>query len=1655
MKHFIFLLVVLTLSVELRGQRLELPDSAEGFGKAVDAMFSFSSSILQDSTSTSTALGFEGLWATGLDQSQKEIILATSHRLLRKKNLNSRSALKTYFDNLVIASDHPEVPATEFADLIEISQKVVEAYNATRIRSYLTLLNEFLKYRTLYFSNYNRVYIAEGEFQFEFIEPPIPEIAQEEFQEEEDEFVDEAEIAQMDLDADDGWGANSGGGWGSEDGGEGWGNEGWGNDDSGDLGSSWEEEDSFEEDSENEASTDELFLIEDEVIYTPPEVILPEIVGPILGIQNATLIIVTPYDSALIVGTSGSFMFTRNLFLGEGGRTDWVPAGLNSDSVYADLESYYFDISRPRFSAENASLYYYGKLNGPIKGSFRFSSVKRESYVKARYPQFQSYFNDIEYADVGDPKLSLTGGFTLIGDELSTASANQGLSTIVAIDSGRVKFVANALNYFFQDSLLRSNRSTIVIHHYADSIYHPAMKFNYHLRSSLLRMVRDHSGYKYTPFSTSFFKMEINAGLLDWDITTDSLNISVLNARNQVPVIFESEEYFNEVRFNSLSALYPFNPLLMAVGYSRKIGSLHFHSFDMAGNLNQKPNQVRSAMIDLKHHGYIDYNPETDLVGIKRKAVHYVLAKWRKRDYDNLLMASVSPALPNATFFLETQEMKVRGIERFTISDVLGVYIEPENSEVKLQSNRDFEFDGAVNAGNFRYIGKNFRFDYDSFLVVLPQVDSIKLQIDAEDEDGKDNINNQLVETGGVLYINKPDNKSALKSYAQYPIYEASIGAIVYFDNNQILDGAYDHTIYFSVPPFTIDSVSSSDPSAIGFEGTFHSGGIFPDFQQTLNVMPDNSLGFVHQLPPEGFEVYGGQGQLFSDLKLDGNGLRANGEITYSSSVVKSPEFVFFMDSVVAIGTEAVIEEKRLPDMDFPDATVEQFKMQWLPYQDSMYISNLEEPFKLYKESATLDGTAIVSSHGLYGQGEFVTRGSETNSLDMRLKNDGFRARHAGFEIKSDNPGKPVLSAEDVKVDLSLVDGLAHINPEVEGVAALNFPYAQFRTSIPNATWDLTEETITMKKTSDVDIGNSYFYTTREDLDSLSFNATGALYNISELTLQVSGIPYIIVADAKITPYGGEVMILENAQLQELENATLVIDTLNEYHNLFDGDISIISRNKFEGSATYQYVNAMEDTFAIKMGEFQLVAEEIERGSRFEEPPLHTVSSGQIGADQNLIISPGMIFKGTMTMTANKEVLDLDGAVKLDLQNIENYDTWIQYESAADVQEVIIPFNESVTENGDPLTAGVHFDQDYSLYGTFITDRRSPDDEDFFIPSGQLFHDVNNDNYKIIDFYKSTGESFAGKSFVYNEVTSDISFEGGLNFLTSTNKVSIQASGSGTGNLNNSELELNAFLSINFDLYSQALDVMATDVAQTVERLGLVEAESDKTALLYKVAEIVGDRPAKDYEVRSLETYTPLASISPNLIRSMVISSVDLKWSDEYKTFYSASKIGVSNVKRTDINAKIDGFVEIKKSYEGESVNVFLQVTPATWYYFGFEENRLVLFSSNTEFNGLIASKSNLSKAGIGEYVYMLGDLQETLYFINRFRNLYYDIEEPYELEEPQEAAPQAFETFEVSEDSNRRSKKEKKAKEDKQDDFVPFGVEEEESNDKDDEDGF
>jgi hypothetical protein len=181
---------------------------------------------------------------------------------------------------------------------------------------------------------------------------------------------------------------------------------------------------------------------------------------------------------------------------------------------------------------------------------------------------------------------------------------------------------------------------------------------------------------------------------------------------------------------------------------------------------------------------------------------------------------------------------------------------------------------------------------------------------------------------------------------------------------------------------------------------------------------------------------------------------------------------------------------------------------------------------------------------------------------------------------------------------------------------------------------------------------------------------------------------------------------------------------------------------------------------------------------------------------------------------------------------------------------------------------------------------------------------------------------------------------------------------------------------------------------------GAAEGLGDQTELLYKIADVVGERVAKDYEQKSLQGYVSLGTI-PALAKPLVLADVSMKWSPKQKAFFSEGNLGISNSGKNDINGGFEGFMEVKKNEDGSPVfHLFFKASPEAWYYFGFEDNRLLVHSSNSSFNSVISKKSNAGKAKVGEVAFIPGTDDEVLSYVNRFRKEYYGIEVPYNLSE-------------------------------------------------------
>ena len=1512
--------------------------------------------------------GFVTIWGgLGLDQQQT---IRQQAKQMKKKGYKLRPHFQNYLGAITDAINVEGADASKISNFLAVTQNVIDFENPTQAAAFLKNTRDFFHHHALHFEKSFRLYAHDDSYQFEYVKAAPEFITL-------DTTSTPNPMDQLDNPANN---------------------------------TTWED-----------TPVDTM-----PVNATPPWMMpppQPTLSGPLLKFDRVTFNFVTPYDSAFLKNTKGTVSLVDNTFVGDGGTFDWSPAGLGPDSVYFELREYNFKVNKPALKADLGKLTYVGKVNGKVDGLFEFKSVNHKTKAAAVYPRFMSFESNIDMLGLGDDKLKYRGGFALSGKRIFSSSLNNENARLEVVGDTDKKFAAQSRQFEFQDSTIISRNAMVNIYQENDSIYQPSVQLRYHYGKKQLTLQRSKGQLKDTPYSSSFFNIDFDADLIRWDLKSDSMNVSVTGGRSQAPMIFESTDYFDPEDYRLLGGVgFTFHALAMVANYSIKNGTREFYADDVATAMKRKSEEVRGAMMFLADKGMIEYDTRNGKVRVKDKAVHVFEANKNKADYDNLKIHSVVDGPANATVNFPKRYMTVRGVDEFKVSDSLNVMIKPDSSTITLLKDRDIKFDGKITAGNFEINGKDFTLKYDSFFISLNHIDSIRFYVTETNAKGQKirrRVNNAMVgadstaaaagglestsKSSGTLFINRPDNKSGRAKVPNYPRLDASAGGVIYFDRKEVLEGAYDRSVFFVVPPFKLDSLSDADPASINFEGTFISSGMFPSFKEKLHTMADKSLGFTHAIPKTGYNLYQGEGKMFGGMSLDNSGIRATGRIDYLAASVESKDYVFYPDSVIGKGTVGELKEKQIGEVWFPQAKLSEYKLKWLPKQDKFNLYNLRDPFELYKGTAQLNGRLTVSKKGVTGEGDLITRGSELKSKEMNFSAKDFGARHAQFEVKTTNPEKPALAGKDVRLKFNLDKNYADISPEIQGTAAIEFPYAQFKTSIPDARWDLNTQKISMTKGADTPLEDSYFYTTRKELDSLVFNAEKAEYDIKTQQLKVSGIPYIIVADAKITPQGNEVLILENAKIGQLKNTTIVMDTLNGYHRLTEGVVDIVSRKEFSGYATYQYVNAVNDTFAIKMTDFHLEAIKPEEGASRKRiknlvASQQTVANGAVIENENIVLAPRIFYKGDMVMYATRPALQLRGFIKLDLKKIKNYNTWLRYEQSGDEKEVYTDFDKAVTEEGRKAEAGLHFSTDNNLYITFVFDKKQPDDDDFFLPSGSLFFEKESSEFRIEDRQKAAGEKLSGKVFAYNEEKQEVRFEGAVNFFKGIKDFSLTATALGSGNIETNDIKMNSFIMADINVPSTAYDVMAKSIQEVIKNEGADEGLGDQTELLYKIADIVGEKIAKDYEQKSLQSYVSLSTI-PQLVKPIVFSQVNLKYSQTLKGFYSEGKLGISHMGRNDINGAFEGFMEIKRNEDGIPVfHVFFKASPESWFYFGYEDNRLMVHSSVQAFNDIIAKKSNASKAKVGEMVFIPGSDDETLSFINRFRQSYYGIETLYEL---------------------------------------------------------
>ncbi len=969
---------------------------------------------------------------------------------------------------------------------------------------------------------------------------------------------------------------------------------------------------------------------------------------------------------------------------------------------------------------------------------------------------------------------------------------------------------------------------------------------------------------------------------------------------------------------------------------------------------------------------------------------------------------SKGKVMPNASVDANGGGMLIRGIEAFSISKKLNVNILPREKEIRIFENRSILMEhGEVTVGNFRFIGRNFVLPYDEFKLTMGEIDTVLFSVPDKDNPKKRiDLGAEIRMNDGSLQINNPNNKSGLKTgliagaekkgdtYEMYPKLSVETGGKIYFDQFYRQKSAYHKPqAYFEIPKLELDSLTSSAPK---FTGTFYSNmlppikeDLIPIFDANYNGIEEKySLGFVHR-PKKPIKLYATDGTITADsLVMYKTSLTASGrntEIKHLTYSVKANKIVLTPDSAFAYNAELNAKQGRVKNTDYPHAFGKNLKLHWstgyrkdtlfVP-QDSLVVSNkVNEPMTVFNADnpAAANGKIAITPRALWLTGMLVrkdffmfapegmtitndrifTPNTADNAVDFKINSlnaDPFDTTSANLYIEH----PPIIQGNAVAVDFDLKRGIAKITPNDTiaksdpTYAFITFPYAKFKTSIKQATWDVNKKMITMKGDS-----SSVFYSTKfqeetgSNAKDLEFISTGGTYDIKDLEnpiLELTGVPYIISADSRILPDKGKIEILKGSEVQELRNAKLVIDTLNKYHKLIDGTIKIHNRLEYEGDATYQYTNVDSSKTNIKFDKFEFIRElRVDSSKRKRRRDLpdsvaYTRGNGEVADTERFFVTKSILFKGKVEMLAFKKDLKVDGYIKAELAKHKEFNsTWIPYKR--DAGDVYIELEEKTQGEADVVTSGLHFNKDEGkIYPTFLSIKPNQSDDDIFLAKGVLKYLPKEDEFKITDKKKldSTQTNYEGNVFVFDDKKDFMQMEGAINLTDAETQKYIRTAGNAKVNIAKHKYDINTMMV--FDFKNPKIAFTTAGQLFKINRPSDAEnAINDSLPIQPKMAEFIGNEKTLSYEKDRKGIYKPLFMADKKLKKSLVLSNVHFKWSDSTKAFYSVGKIGVASMYDRDVNAMLNGFVEIKKTAGGDIVSVYLEAGEGNWLYFNTE----------------------------------------------------------------------------------------------------------------------
>jgi hypothetical protein len=1295
-----------------------------------------------------------------------------------------------------------------------------------------------------------------------------------------------------------------------------------------------------------------------------------------LSIPDTRLVCHSRTDSIEIYNTSGKLNLLTGKWSGTKGRITWERSGFEANKVYAVFDNYQADLSQSDLTIKNVTFYNRHYFSGPLKGDLEHKVIHIRTPASSNYPKFESYDQMFNIDNI-HPGLQYQGGFSQHGAKFLGSGTNETPATISIYRNDTLFITAKSKMFSLREDEILSRQTEVTMHLDTGEIHHPGLEFKYMAPHRDLYLIRSGEGISQSPFFDTYHNVSINSEIIKWNLDQDYMELRMLDGAAANRSFFESLSFYRESFFNYLQGMDAIHPLIGLRNCYNNNKKQPFTARDYARFLNMPESQIRQQVISLSFHGFVDFDINTDTIKINPRLTDYIKFRMGKKDYDVIRFKSVTDErVPNAIFDLKNYDLALNGVENVSISDHQNVVFLPEDQKITLKYNRNFSFNGQILAGMIELFGNGFFFSYDEFRIDMQNIDSMRMSVSSDKVDNYGRpllrtIDNTVSRLSGYLQIDTANNKSGIKKYPHFPILVSDRDSYVYYDRPDIQNAAYNsEDFYFELDPFEIDSINELNFENIVFDGKLVSN-IFPELEDQLMVRGDYSLGFVKKSPAEGYPIYNGKAQFTNDIDLSNQGLKGNGKLDFLTSSAESEEFTFLPDETNGMASKFNIEPQTT-GVEYPDVQGESIKLVYKPLEDQLLTESTVSAFHIFEKETSLKGGLTLTPSGLEAQGTLLMPTASLISEKMDLTHHALMADSANFNLIGGEEMDGVsFKTSNLIAQLDFEERQGRFTSRDVG-NTVEFTENRYLAYINEFSWDMDNNDIYMGASGSA--GNRFVSTHRRQ-DSLDFMAPLAVYNIETKTIQASEVSNIEVADANIILNNGIINIRKDAEMDPLDSTIIILDESN--HKFKYAHVQVEGKFLYNGYGKYDFTNGNDKQYTLDFHNIGVNDEQ------------RTFAEGTIPDDQLFTLDTHFAYKGDIALNSSEPLLSFDGGTQLLHRCSQNGpQDYVRFNAQIDPYNIRIPIEEKPTNRElEQLSHDVFLQIDSThVYSAFLEKHRNINNTSIAGADGFLRYNEDNSSFEIASEHKFEYPDSAGHIIRFHEDDCSVSAEGKLDLGLDLEQVKLASSGSIEHFRATNEVSIKAMFGSSFMLDDVSILTMANAIKSSKAPI----AKHDKETTEKRLREWMKGPEAKRL-ADLIQPTTDISEVLPlELQHTLGFTDIEFTWDTPSRSYVADGEASLGWIKDQSVAKQVEVKALISRSRGGNSFEIHIQADENTWFFYSYNNEKMLILSSLDEFNKAIQALDidmRKMKTGLGQpnYVFQLGSKNRLRSFMQFF----------------------------------------------------------------------